>query len=127
MSEPTKPGTIVWIDQTSKNAEEVKEFYSKVVGWKASPVSLGDYDDYNMMPPDSDDPTVGICHARGVNADLPVGWLMYIQVVDLDESIAECKKLGGKILVGPKGMGGKSRYCVLEDPAGAVVALFAPA
>ena len=127
MSEPTKPGTIVWIDQTSKNAEEVKEFYSKVVGWKTSPVSLGDYDDYNMMPPESDDPIVGICHARGVNADLPVGWLMYIQVVDLNESIAECKKLGGKILVGPKGMGGKSRYCVLEDPAGAVVALFAPA
>jgi predicted enzyme related to lactoylglutathione lyase len=126
MSETTKPGAIVWIDQTSKNAEEVKDFYTQVVGWKASPVSLGDYDDYNMMPPDSDNPMAGICHARGVNADLPTGWMMYIQVVDIDQSVADAKELGGKVLVGPKGMGGKSRYCVLEDPAGAVVALFAP-
>jgi predicted enzyme related to lactoylglutathione lyase len=126
MSVENKPGHIVWIDQTSKNATEVKEFYTQVAGWSAEPVKVNDYHDYNMVPPGEEDPTAGICHARSVNADLPVGWLIYIQVEDLDASMAACKKLGGDVVAGPKGMGGKSRYCVIKDPAGAVAALFDP-
>jgi predicted enzyme related to lactoylglutathione lyase len=32
--------------------------------------------------------------------------------------------LGGRIVAGPKAFGGQGRYCVIEDPAGAVAALF---
>ena len=27
----------------------------------------------------------GICHARGSNAELPAGWLIYITVADVDD------------------------------------------
>ena len=67
---------------------------------------------------------VGVCHARGTNVGLPRQWLIYITVEDLDRSMARCNELGGRVLVGPKGDPAQSRYCVVQDPAGAVVALF---
>ncbi len=124
---PTPPvGTLAWTDLTVKDAEAVIAFYKAVVGWQSSPVNMGDYDDYAMLPPDSKHAAVGICHARGANADLPPQWLIYVIVADLNESLARCVELGGKILIGPKSMGEKTRYCVIQDPAGAIMALYAP-
>jgi len=120
-------GSIGWTDLTTDNAEGTREFYEAVVGWTSSTVSMGDYDDFTMTAPVSGRAIAGICHARGTNADLPPQWLVYIIVEDLDASAARCGELGGKVIVEPKGMGGQGRYCVIEDPAGAVAALFEPA
>ena len=65
----------------------------------------------------------GVCHARGGNAVLPPQWLIYITVADLDRSMAECERLGGRALTSIRSYGG-GRYCVIEDPAGAVCALY---
>ena len=37
MSEQQKPevGSLSWFDLTVPNAEEVNDFYSKVIGWKS--------------------------------------------------------------------------------------------
>lgn len=119
----TAVSAIFWHDLTAPNAEQVRDFYCQVVGWQAQPVAMGDYDDFNMVIPDTDQPTAGICHARGFNAELPAQWLMYIKVADMDQSLAQCQALGGHILVGPKQMGETQRFAVIQDPAGAVVAL----
>ena len=70
------------------------------------------------------DPVAGICHARSVNRDLPPQWLVYITVEDLMASIDTCERLGGKVVFGPKEMGDGSRYCVIQDPAGAYAAVY---
>jgi predicted enzyme related to lactoylglutathione lyase len=84
---------------------------------------MGEYQDFCMHPPGDPQPVAGICHARGHNAELPPVWMVYITVDDLDESVRRCEALGGKrrseIHVSPMG-----RYCAIEDPAGAVSALF---
>ena len=46
----------------------------------------------------------GLCHARGVNTDLPAQWLVDIVVADLDASLAECVARGGAVVAGPKMM-----------------------
>ena len=131
MNEQTKPevGSLGWFDLTVSNAEEVKDFYSKVIGWKYEPVPMqnNEYHDYNMKAPESGMTVTGICHTRGVNADLPAQWMLYINVNDLNQSINECKTSGGKIIAGPKDMGKFGKYCIIKDPAGAVCALFEPA
>ena len=130
MNEQTKPevGSLGWFDLTVPNAEEVKDFYSKVIGWKYEPVPMqnNEYHDYNMKAPESGMTVTGICHTRGVNADLPAQWMLYINVNDLNQSISECKNSGGKIIAGPKDMGKFGKYCIIKDPAGAVCALFEP-
>ena len=124
MSESKGAGKIAWTDLTVPDADGLRDFYSRVVGWRSDPVSMGDYSDFNMIPPGSDEPAAGICHARGTNEDLPPVWLVYIVVADLEKSLSACMDGGGEILMGPKGMGPGSSYAVIRDPAGAVSALY---
>jgi predicted enzyme related to lactoylglutathione lyase len=117
-------GKITWIDLTVPNADKIKEFYSKTVGWEIQPLSLGDYDDYVMLSPSNKENVSGICHKRGGNSKFPSQWLIYIAVANLVKSVSTCKKLGGKIIVKPKTYADMGKYCVIQDPAGAVCALF---
>ena len=128
MSEKEKPeiGSITWCDLTVSNAENVKDFYAKVIGWTPNALSMGDYDDFTMVAPESNKIAAGICHAKGSNAKLPPQWLIYITVADVDESVKQCELLGGKVISEPKSIPGYGRYCVIQDPAGAVCALFKP-
>lgn len=117
-------GTIGWMDLTVPNASEVKDFYTKVTGWKPEPVSMGEYDDYNMTA--NGEPKAGVCHKKGSNSDIPSQWMIYINVRDLDESLKECEANGGKAVTSIKSAGSMGRYCFIEDPAGAVCGLFEP-
>lgn len=65
-----------------------------------------------MLPLEGATPVAGVCFARGVNAEVPPRWLIYIVVDDLDESTARCERLGGKVLQRrPEGV------CIIEGPA----------
>jgi predicted enzyme related to lactoylglutathione lyase len=124
MSVTPRLGTISWQDLTVENAEQVRDFYEAVAGWRPEPVTMGGYSDFVMSDADGMN-VAGICHARGSNADLPPMWLIYITVEDLDHSIAECQRLGGSLVAPPRSYAG-GRYCVIKDPAGAVCALYQP-
>ena len=115
MTDAHKPavGTIGWVDITVPDAEGLRGFYSAVAGWEASPIDMGGYRDYVMSPPGSAAPTCGVCHAKGVNADLPAQWMMYIVVADIDASAKTCVEQGGELLTEIKDMGGQG--AVLRD------------
>ena len=117
-------GQIGWVDLTVPNADAVRKFYEHVTGWTAVPLSMGDHNDYCMTPAGSGKPVAGVCHALGQNAGLPPVWLIYITVADLDESIRRCEATGGKLRAPIRVAAGMGRYCIIEDPAGAVAALF---
>jgi len=55
MSTQSKVGTIGWTDLTVSNAEEIRNFYSDVVGWTSDPVDMGGYNDFNMNAPATND------------------------------------------------------------------------
>jgi predicted enzyme related to lactoylglutathione lyase len=122
---PPKVGTIGWTDLTVPDAVAVSDFYAKVAGWTATPMSMGDYDDFVMMTPGGE-AVGGVCHARGRNAALPPVWMVYITVADLDASLAACTAGGGRIVAEPRSGGETARYAIIADPAGATVALFDP-
>jgi predicted enzyme related to lactoylglutathione lyase len=128
MSDSKTPpiGEITWADLTVEDATSTRDFYSKVVGWNVTDVEMGGYNDFCMNEPTTGKTVAGICHARGMNAKLPAAWLIYINVDDLDKSIAACLELGGEIISPARDYGGQGRYCVIRDPAGAVAALFEP-
>lgn len=112
-------GEIAWVDLTIPEASEVADFYEAVVGWTREGHDMGEYEDYVMKAGDS---AVGICHARGTNAAAPPQWLVYVNVESVKESAAKCTELGGEVLDGPRMMG-ESWFCILRDPAGAVLGL----
>jgi hypothetical protein len=122
---PPGNGSIAWVDLTVPDAGRVRDFYVSVVGWKSGEVDMGGFSDFTMSPPGAE-PVAGVCHARGVNADLPAQWLVYVTVADLDASLERCRRLGGAVLAGPRGMGSFGRFALIRDPAGAVAALVEP-
>lgn len=126
MEEFTPPpiGTIVSADITSDNADGLRDFYSAVMGWQASPMPMGDYDDYVMMGANGSGWGGGICHLRGANASQPANqWIVYFRVANLDDSIAQVESLGGAVNGRIRDAGPGSRFAIIEDPSGAKVAL----
>jgi uncharacterized protein len=115
-------GTLFHFDLTVENADQIRDFYASVIGWQSVELEMDGYADYVMTDGESGKWVAGVCHARGVNANLPPQWLIYIVVEDLEASLARCTELGGKALTGILGGEGQ-RYCVIQDPAGAVMAL----
>ncbi len=122
----SEPGTIAWVDLTVANAENLRDFYTAVVGWECEALEVGDYSDFVMRPAGGGAAVAGICHAQGVNQGLPPQWMVHITVADLDASLARCQELGGKVRAEPFQMGTFGRMAVIEDPAGAVAALLQP-
>lgn len=116
-------GDMAWIDLSVKNATEVKEFYQQVIGWKSESISMGEYDDYAMSSPESGETISGICHAQGVNNDLPPAWLPYFLVENIDQSVAQVIANGGELVTEIKSMG-DDRYAVIKDPSGAACAIY---
>lgn len=120
--EKKKIGKVLWHDLTVNHAENISDFYQQVVGWEKEEFSMGEYNDFIIKDPTEKEVIAGICHARGLNKNLPAQWLMYIQVENLDESLENCKKLGGQVL-GEKRKMAEGFYCLIQDPAGAYVML----
>jgi predicted enzyme related to lactoylglutathione lyase len=119
-----KPGTIGWVDLTVPDAQQVRDFYREVVGWDSVGLDMGGYEDYCMNVSGTDETVAGICHARGANAAAPAVWMVYINVANLDASMAAVTSRGGEVLSAVRTMPGQGRYCIIRDPAGAVATLY---
>jgi predicted enzyme related to lactoylglutathione lyase len=65
----------------------------------------------------------GMCDGRG-NACLPTVWIMDTVAADLDVTLQRCEARAGEVLGKPRSAGGGSRFCAIQDPAGAVAALY---
>ncbi|CAN5514634.1 hypothetical protein BH23BAC1_BH23BAC1_28560 [soil metagenome] len=118
-----KTEKIIWQDLTVENAEEVRDFYSQVVGWNFSEHPMKEYSDYNMLNPSDGEVVAGICHKKGGNINLPSQWLNYVAVEDIEASLEKCTAMGGNIVEAPRQVG-KSKFAVIQDPAGAYLALW---
>jgi uncharacterized protein len=118
-------GSIISTDLTIPNAEKIRDFYKEVIGWEVEEMPLSDadgqYADYIMKDKEGNW-AAGVCHKRGPNHDLPPQWIVYINVEDVGKSIEKCHQLGGKVLKEMKNEE-KIIYALIEDPAGAILAL----
>jgi predicted enzyme related to lactoylglutathione lyase len=119
-------GLISWLDLTVSDASATRDFYRQVVDWSVQDVEMEDgserYADYKMFGDDGK-PAAGICHARGVNLDLPPLWMIYLPVGDLAESVRRVREEGGKIIKATRGNDEEYACAVVQDLVGACLAL----
>jgi len=119
-------GCISWLDLTVPDAPATRDFYRQVVGWSVEDVEMQDagerYADYNMLGDDGN-PAAGVCHARGVNLDLPPIWMIYLPVGAPTESLRRVEEEGGKVIKATRGTDGEYGHAAVQDPVGACLAL----
>jgi predicted enzyme related to lactoylglutathione lyase len=97
----TPVGRNCWLELTVSDAAATRDFDRRVIGWSVHNIEREDgsqsYADFQMLDGNAK-PVAGICHARGVNRDLPPVWLLYLPVGDMDESLRRGQEEGEKIV-----------------------------
>jgi uncharacterized protein len=63
---------------------------------------------------------------RAKQMGAPPHWMSNVQVSDVDATVAEAKKLNGRVLVEPSEYSGVGRYALIADPFGAVIRVLVP-
>ena len=119
------PGTFCWVELGTSDAAGAKEFYTKLFGWDYVDNPIGPDMVYTMLKRDGRD--AGALYKlmpEMVSQGVPPHWLSYVSVENADQSAAKVTELGGTVLKGPFDVSTVGRMAVIQDPTGAVFALW---
>jgi len=119
-------GCIRRLDLTVQDAASARDFYQEVIGWSVEEVDTDGRSerhlDFNMLAADGS-PVAGVCQGRGENVGLPPGWMIYLPVGDLAESLRRVEEEGGRVTKEGPEENGEYDSVVVQDPVGAYLAL----
>jgi uncharacterized protein len=116
-------GRFSWHELMTTDYKAAKDFYFKIFGWATtSEMDMGPLGKYSMYGQNKT-PFGGIYNRGPEMANVPPFWLPYIYVKDVKQSTEMAKKAGAKVVNGPMEVPGGSWIVVLQDPAGAAIAL----
>jgi len=119
------PGTFCWVECATSEGEAGKNFYTSLFGWDFvdNPIAPGVV--YTMLKQNGKD--IGGLYqlmpemsAQGIHPH----WLSYISIEDTDEAAAKVTNAGGTLLKEPFDIFTMGRMAVIQDPTGAVFALW---
>ncbi len=115
-------GVPCWVDHASENPQAAADFYAGLLGWACE----------DVMPPDAPGRyLMARLRGRDVAAlssqpleGAPPAWNTYVAVDSADVAAEAAAAAGGRVLSGPFDVFGSGRMAVLQDPAGAVFAVW---
>lgn len=112
-------GAFSWCELMTTDVDAAKAFYSKLFGW-----------DTEDMPMPGMTYTVVKAAGMGIGGimtipkeaqGMPPMWGAYVTVTDVDATARNAEQLGAKLLVPPQDIPNVGRFCVIQDPQGAVI------
>lgn len=112
-------GAFSWYELTTTDVEAAKAFYSTLFGWTTKDdTSTGmPYTLFNVGGKE----TGGIMSMPPGAQGYPPSWGAYVTVKDVDATANLASELGARILVAPRDIPKVGRFCVIQDPQGAVI------
>jgi hypothetical protein len=114
-------GKFVWHELLTTDLQGSRSYYGELFGWSYKEIYRGHGEDYLVFGKDGED-LGGFVAVDGADGETS-RWLPYVTVESADEAAQNTGKLGGKVLTPPRDVRGFGRSAVLEDPAGARVAV----
>lgn len=128
-------GTIWWSELLAPETEKLTDFYAKVIGWNVKVVDADDQTRPATAPDDrytiflgGDEEVAGLMKANHpVAAHSGLGWLTYIEVDDVDETIEKVIASGGTVLREAWETENGDEIAVINDPMGNVFGIVTPA
>lgn len=127
------PGSLLWTELYTTDADAAKRFYGSVFGWETTDTSMpGGEGTYSMISPAGGGEELmqgGLFQLDG--RDLPQSggrayWHPVFHVEDCDTTVAAVRDNGGTVEMGPEDAEGVGRIAVCTDPAGAEFVLLTP-
>lgn len=119
-------GAFSWAELMTRDIDGAKKFYSEVFGWELEDSPMPGTDmTYTVIKVDGH-PMGGMMNMPpDMPEETPPNWGTYVTVDSVDESSKKVKELGGEIVFPPMDIQGVGRFCIIQDPQGAFIAMIA--
>ena len=115
-----KHGSFSWFELMTGDVKGAKDFYSRIFGWSMEAMEMDGGMTYTVVKV-GDDQVGGIMATPTQAGQMPSMWGIYVTVDDVDATARKVREMGGNVLMGPQDIPEVGRFCVLQDPAGAVI------
>ena len=123
----TKVGSFAWLELATTDHKAAKTFYSSLFGWTSEDMPMGPDMTYTIFRVGGGDVAGAYQLMKEQLAmHVPPHWMLYVKVVNVDESAAKAVKLGAQQIVAPMDIPNVGRFAVMQDPTGAVISVFQP-
>jgi len=122
-----QPGTFCWIDLATTDLEAGKKFYSELFGLTTVDTPAGPDMVYTMLML-NDKPVAALYKITKEQKEQGIQphWDSYVTVENADDAVEKTKSLDGTILMEPVDVSDSGRMGIIQDPTGAVLALWEP-
>ena len=118
-------GSFCWIELATSDQAAAKSFYQSLFGWSPSDMPMGPGEFYTIFRLESQDAAAAYTLRPEQQAQqVPPNWTPYIAVENTDASVARARELGGTVIAGPIDVYDQGRMALLQDPTGAVFAVW---
>ena len=123
-------GTMCWNELFTTNVDAAGKFYAQTFGWKPEAIDMGPMGTYTLFKPsnakadDKGNNVAGMMAMPPNMKGVPSNWIAYFAVTDCDASTKKANELGGKTIAPPMDIPNIGRFSMVQDPQGAVFALF---
>lgn len=115
------PGRVCWNELMTSDDEAAQTFYGALFGWSTKLEDMGPMGLYRLQ-------LIGDAHAGGILRNpmpqTPSWWCVYFAVNDLAQATRKAQSLGASVMVDSQSIPGIGSFSLLQDPLGAMFALF---
>ena len=117
----TTPGIFSWNELMTRDANASAKFYEALFGWVREDQAMGG-STYSTLK-SSGRPAAGMIVLPPEAESMPVMWMGYVTVDNLEDSVAKARELGATIHkdITSIQMG---RFAIIADPQGAIIGLW---
>src|SRR5271169_4362020 len=119
------PGSFCWLELATTDQAAAKSFYSSLFGWTPADSPLGPDAVYTIFRLEDRDAAAGYTmFAEQRSQGVPPNWMLYVSVASADDAVKRANQAGGTVLKDAFDVGESGRMAVLQDPTGAVFAVW---
>jgi predicted enzyme related to lactoylglutathione lyase len=113
-------GAVSWYELMTTDVDAATKFYTQLLGWETEDSPMPDGSKYVLIKVNGR-PVGGMMKTPPQAQGVPPYWGLYVTVNDVDATAKQAQQLGGKILLPPTDLPENARFCVMQDPQGAVI------
>lgn len=112
-------GIFSWCELMTTDMEAAKRFYTTLFGWNTEDMSMPGMS-YTVVKAGANS-IGGIMQIPKESQGIAPAWGPYVTVDDVDSIAKTAEQLGARLCVPPHDIPEVGRFCVIQDPQGALI------
>ncbi len=120
-------GRFVWHELMSTDLPASERFYSQLIGWTTKKGDIADQPYTEWVNGETSIGGLMQLPDKAQQQGAPSHWLAYVAVPSVDDTLQQADELGGTKVMGPMDIPTVGRIAVIQDPQGAMIAVYTPA